>query len=167
MSKNLWDILGYIGSVCSIIGLPIAIWQIRDLKSKVEASKIAMQSILDMREHEKIKAIFEKIADQYKEISDIQTQFSKPGVSGTEIRDRLETSVNELSICIVDLPDGNSEIADGIKCAKDHITVFLQKGLTDKHSLREAAQFLYSVEEQLKKKEKRYLDQEIEMASKQ
>ena len=38
MWTEFWTIVSNIASVCSIIALPIAIWQIFDLKTKVEAT---------------------------------------------------------------------------------------------------------------------------------
>ena len=54
----MWQAISNIASICSIIALPIAIWQIFALKSKVESTEKGIRRVLEIKEHEKIEQIF-------------------------------------------------------------------------------------------------------------
>lgn len=63
----MWQVISNIASICSIIALPIAIWQIFALKSKVESTEKGIRRVLEIKEHEKIEQIFKVIGTQYQE----------------------------------------------------------------------------------------------------
>lgn len=50
----MWRIIGNISSVCSIVALPIAIWQFRAIKLKIKTTEKGIKNVLDIKEHEQI-----------------------------------------------------------------------------------------------------------------
>lgn len=68
MWTEFWTIVSNIASVCSIIALPIAIWQIFDLKTKVEATEEGIKTILEIKEHDKLNETRKLVESQYTEI---------------------------------------------------------------------------------------------------
>lgn len=47
----MWDVIANIASICSIVALPIAIWQILDLKSKVKRTETSIKKVLEIKEY--------------------------------------------------------------------------------------------------------------------
>jgi hypothetical protein len=60
--------------------LPIAIWQIFTLKSKVESTEKDIHRVLEIKEHEKIEQLFKVVGTQYQEISAMISQVNKKGI---------------------------------------------------------------------------------------
>ncbi len=50
----MWEIISNISSICSIIGFPMALWQMYGLKSRVESTEKGIKSVLDIKEQEKL-----------------------------------------------------------------------------------------------------------------
>lgn len=50
----VWEIISNISSICGILGLPLALWQIYSIKSKIESTERGIKSILDIKEHEEL-----------------------------------------------------------------------------------------------------------------
>lgn len=163
----IWKVVGHIADVIGILGLLFTIWQIRTLKTKVEASEIGIRSVLNLHEHERIRLILDNIIEMQNEVISIRTLLSKPGGTEKSIRKRLECVIGTLNRCIVDLPHDSSEISDFLKYSRNSILNFLETGLAAKNSLLDSQCYLDSAIELLKASEKKYVDKEIQMASNQ
>ena len=55
----MWEVITNIASICSIVALPIAIWQILDLKSKVKRTETSIKRVLEIKEYQKNQEIKE------------------------------------------------------------------------------------------------------------
>lgn len=74
---DIGDIVGNIASVCSIIGLPIALYQISGIKSKAEATEAGLNRLLEMKENENLEQICTQIFNQQQELAQIQASIGK------------------------------------------------------------------------------------------
>ena len=99
----MWQVISNIASICSIIALPIAIWQIFALKSKVESTEKGIRRVLEIKEQEKIEQIFKVIGTQYQEISAMISQVNKKGNSNPSITKRCQAINKELNKCVVEI----------------------------------------------------------------
>ena len=85
MWTEFWTIVSNIASVCSIIALPIAIWQIFDLKTKVEATEEGIKTILEIKEHDKLNETRKLVESQYTEICGLLSLTGKRGKNNQNI----------------------------------------------------------------------------------
>lgn len=88
MWTEFWKIISNIASVCSIIALPIAIWQIFDLKTKVEATEEGIKTVLEIKEHDKLNKTRNLVESQYTEICGV---LSLTGNSGKNNQNIIKT----------------------------------------------------------------------------
>ena len=99
----MWQIISNIASICSIVALPIAIWQILVLKSKVESTEKGIRRVLEIKEREKLDQIFKVVGTQYQEISAMISQVNKKGNSSSNAVKKCQTINKELNKCVVDI----------------------------------------------------------------
>ncbi len=71
--------------MCSIIALPIAIWQIFDLKTKVEATEEGIKTVLEIKEHDKLNKTRNLVESQYTEICGVLSLTGKSGKNNQNI----------------------------------------------------------------------------------
>ena len=76
------DIVGVLGSVASIVGLPIAIYQIRSAKSRIQAAESAVKQLADKR-----------------------------GVRKKNQENSVRGIIQSVHHCIVELPEGTEDSA--------------------------------------------------------
>lgn len=159
----MWSIIGNIASVCSIIALPIAIWQIIDLKSKVENTEIGIRKVLDVKEHEKFDNLFKIIVEQYHKISDLIPQVIKNGKSPQEKKCvEINRSIN---LCIVELSPQYSDILKSLNYAISHIEKFVESTEESNFELKEARDYLNNAIQSMKKVNKDFEGKVVTMAS--
>lgn len=64
----MWNVISNIASLCSIIALPIAIWQIFALKSRVEATEKGIRDVLDIKEYKEFEQWSIIVMKQYQSL---------------------------------------------------------------------------------------------------
>ena len=121
MWTEFWTIVSNIASVCSIIALPIAIWQIFDLKTKVEATEEGIKTILEIKEHDKLNETRKLVESQYTEICGLLSLAGKSGKNNQNIVKTCQ-KINEcISNCMVGTPQ-HSHFQD----ARDYLNNAMQ-----------------------------------------
>lgn len=161
----MWDVIANIASICSIIALPIAIWQIFDLKSKVKSTETGIRKVLEIKEYKKLDILGNIISVQYTSISDLLLNISKKGHS---IQSTIKTCQNinkEINKCIVDMPSKYDDISKICKDAVKYIEAYLESNKTTNDDLKEARDYLYNAMQSLKKESKKIEDINVDLAS--
>lgn len=161
----MWEVINNISSICSIIGLPIAIWQIYKLKTRVEATEKGIKQVLDIKEHEKINQIFEVLAKQYREVCDLVTQVNKTGKSTHSIEKKCREINKEINSCIVEMPPEYTHILNSFKRSIEHIEKFTESDMQSNAELKEARDYLNNALQQMKREQKIFEDKAISMAA--
>lgn len=90
MINDIFKILGYASSICSIVALPIAIWQIVSLKSKVVASQKAIRSMVNLQDHEKAERIIVELHKQERNLSKTMFALRRKGTSQDYINEEIQ-----------------------------------------------------------------------------
>jgi len=105
-----WNVIGNIASICSIIALPIAIWQIFDLKSKVKRTEISIKKVLEIKEYQKLNALANIVSKQYTEISDLISSITKKGTSTQKVTEKSKEIKKEINRCVVEISPQYTDI---------------------------------------------------------
>lgn len=155
------DRLSFVASLCSIIALPIAIFQIFSVKSKIKATEKGIQEILSLKEHEKLEEVIAEIKMQHSSLVKLQMQISQPGGSKKAIDEKINSIVEGLSRSMCNMPINEEDISKSIRKAIDNIKQYKHD---DEDKLKDAEAFIYSCIQELKRKIEEYRKLEIENA---
>lgn len=101
--------------MASIIGLPIALWQLRDVKTKVKASQIAVDNMENMIKFEKLDSIQERLNNQHDRFVKLKSKLGVRGNSEKSENDSLTAMLLELNHCDHDLPIGFYSVSEKIR----------------------------------------------------
>lgn len=140
-----WDIITKLSSICSIVALPIAIWQIISVKSKVLSTQAGIEEILSIREHEKLEEVLTNVKRQHAELIKMQSMVGQKGVSENRLSKTAMTIAAELNRSACDMPVAYDEIADSIRMVISNINMFPKT-----NKLNDAEAYLYTCIHQLK-----------------
>ena len=161
----MWQAISNIASICSIIALPIAIWQIFTLKSKVESTEKGIRRVLEIKEHEKIDQLFKVVGDQYQEISAMISKVNKKGNSNSSIMNKCQTINKELNKCVIDISPKYNDILESIKSAVKHVELFIESEMQSNSELKEARDYLYNAIQKIKQEDIRFEDKTVSVIS--
>lgn len=162
MTMRFVDWFSVASGLCSIVGLIIALFQIADVKTKVQATENGISKILSMREHEKLEATLTMIKNQHAELTKLQSMYGKQGISPKTVKEKGESIIGELSRCMCEMPVSEDSVADSIRKVIELLRTF-----DSGDKLREAEGYLYGAIKQIKGSIEKYREQEIIIASKQ
>lgn len=162
MTMRFIDWFSLMSGICSIIALIIALFQIADVKSKVQVAEDGISKILSMREHEKLEAALSTIKNQHAELTKLQSIYGKQGTSSKTVTEKSESIIGELSRCMCEMPVSEGAVADSVRNVIELLRTF-----DSKDKLKEAEGFLYGAIQQMKVSIENYRKQEISIASKQ
>ena len=128
-----------IGTVCSIIGVPIALWQSISAKSKAKAAQEAVKSVLEKAQISIYSEIIEKghkvenalnaqrgkdkpqfgkrLSSTIKEIDSLITYLNekKNNITDTSKREKIDFAFRTLNECRKNFDDNNPKLKDDIE----------------------------------------------------
>lgn len=119
--RSIWDWisaptnLGIIGSLASIIGLPVALVQLRDVKTKVQASQDAVNKMIDSLKYEKLATILQKLKKAQDQYVRIKGKIGERGQNEKSIRVSIDSIIVDLTHCDQDLPIGFDAVENSIR----------------------------------------------------
>ena len=80
------QIISVIGSLASIIALPIAIIQILKVKEKIDDANAITNKFINYINNEKLETVFKGLEIQHNNILSIKTSYKKPGTRWNDIQ---------------------------------------------------------------------------------
>ncbi len=161
----MWRIIGNISSVCSIVALPIAIWQFRAIKLKIKTTEKGIKNVLDIKEHEQINKISKIIGEEYQKLSTLITQLNQKGKTHQNIVKTCSEINIQINSCIIELPSNYSEIVKGLKKTVEIIDEFVGSDMKNNAALKEARDYLYNSLKEMKQESKEFENRTIGLAS--
>lgn len=161
----MWDVIANIASICSIVALPIAIWQILDLKSKVKRTETSIKKVLEIKEYQKLNGLANIVSKQYTEISELISNVTKKGISAPKVTEKCQDIKKEINRCVVEIPPQYTEILKSFKEAIKHIESFVESNRSSNSELKEARDYLNNAMQSLKHESKKFEDKTIDLAS--
>lgn len=161
----MWKVLGNIASICSIVALPIALWQIYELKSKVEATERGIRSVLDIKEYEKLSQILNIVMNQYQELGGLLFQVNKKGKSVQTIIRKCQDINREINFCIVEIPPQHIEILNSLNKTVEHLEKFMESDMHSNTLLKDARDYLNNAMQGMKQEEKVFENKTVVIAS--
>lgn len=145
-TMRLIEWIEFIASICSIVALPIAIWQIHTVKSKVETTEAGIHEILNIKQHQKYEEMLAIIKNEQSGLVEVRALSIKPGSSDQNIIETIDKIVVSLNKCLVDMPLEGKEVSESLRGAIEKI-----RGYSAGDDLKDAEDYLYSAIQQLKK----------------
>ena len=82
-SKTFWNWIGLAADLFGIVALAITIWQIMQVKSKVNSSIDAMNELKRLQEQELLKKIFKELEGQQENLNWLLEKHGQSGYRGT------------------------------------------------------------------------------------
>ena len=161
----MWSIISNIASICSIIALPIAVWQILELKSKVETTEKGIRRVLDIKEHEKFEHILKIVANQYQDVSELVSLANKKGKSTESITRKCQGINREINVCIVEISPHHKSILNSLRRAIEHIEKYLESNMQSIEELKEARDYLNNAMQEMKHENLAFESKAISMAA--
>jgi len=161
--SDIWGILGDISSICSIVGFPIALYQIAGIKSKEKETEAGINKLLEMKDDEKLEQILKSIFNQRKELSQVQASIGEEGIKPEKLDERCKNIINEINISIFQMPSRYEEVIKSMEECVGCLQDYLGNRNTDK--MKEASAYLYSIIRGLKKSKERYMSKRVKEIS--
>lgn len=148
--------LSIIANICSIVALPIAIWQIIKIKSRVKSTEKGIMKILNINKHANFSSLLSELKKQHISITELTTQKDKRGTSSSSYTEKINNMIIELTRISSDIPIEHEDIAKELRKAIEYLKDF---STTD--NLNQAEAILYSSIRSLQKIIDEYSKQEI------
>ncbi len=155
----IWTIIANVSSICSIIGLPIALFQIAKIKSKAEETELGLKRLLDMKDNENMEKISATIYSQQQDLSQIQAAATKEGTSLEKLDDRCRNIINELNLCVFQIPSRYENATKRIERTIKSIQEYLQWKNIER--LKDASDYLYTTIRLLKKENDEFINRQV------
>lgn len=118
-------VLGIIGSLCSIIGLPIAIGQIMELKTRADLTRKTMNNFLALEKSSTLNKVYGILEEQQKKLSFLIGYASKQGASAKRMIDDSVQVINEINTCISALPSDCNDVSTNLHKVVAEIEKFI------------------------------------------
>ena len=113
--KTFWNWIGLAADLFGIVALAITIWQIMQVKSKVNSSIDAMNELKRLQEQELLKKIFKELEGQQENLNWLLEKHGQSGYRGTIFEEKNAVIVTTLTHCVNELPIKYKEISDPIR----------------------------------------------------
>lgn len=149
--------LSIIANICSIVALPIAIWQILKIKSRIKTTEIGIMTILNINKHANISSLLRELKNQQILITELITQKDKRGTSSTSCERKINDIIITLTRISSDIPIEYENISKELRIAIDCLNNF-----KDADNLYQAEVKVYSSIRSLEKLIEKYSEQEIQ-----
>lgn len=147
----MWFYVSNIASICSIVGLPIAIWQIWSLEHRVEATRESMVSILKIYEVRNLSEIRSELSRHYTVISNMISSLNSKGMDSSK---KLRGIHVDLSKYVTEISLSYKPISDNLKNAMMEIEEMLRSGDYSENNLKETRLYINSAIDAIKEEEK-------------
>lgn len=154
-----------VASICSILGLIVAFWQLWEVRKKLSSTQTALSQLRDVFVDQKVDVLLKLVISQQEELIKVISSLSKQGRSDKSIKDTIEKIIIELNKCDNEMPEKHKAISESLENA----IKYLQRSLDEndkKESLLEAEGYLKGCIHALKKAVEEGLDQTVDVISK-
>ena len=158
--KTFWNWIGLAADLFGIVALAITIWQIMQVKSKVNSSIDAMNEMKRLQEQELLKKIFKELEGQQENLNWLLEKHGQSGYRGTIFEEKNAVIVTTLTHCVNELPIKYKEISDPIRSTVLELRSYNGEG---KKHLEEAEGYLYSAIQAVKVAEEQFSVDNIKM----
>ena len=156
------DIVGVLGSVASIVGLPIAIYQIRSAKSRIQAAESAVKQLAEINKYQKYQGIIKTLEELFNNTSSLISDWDKRGVRKKNQENSVRGIIQSVHHCIVELPEGTEDSA--LNAAVSFFEDAIREDSVD--LLRSAKAQLHMALSELKERAERITDEENKIIAK-
>ena len=153
------DIIGLVGSLASIIGHPIAIWQIHTAKGKIQAAENAITKLTEINKFQKYQGIIRTLEDVLNSVSTLISSWNKQGIKKDDQAKKVQEVIRTIHHCIVEMPDGtDTKVINAFKSA----TGFFEDAIREEkiESVRSARGQLHTAISKLKEIAEQITDEE-------
>ena len=109
-------VLSIIGSICSIVGIPLTICQVLKIKSNSEASKDAIDNFIILRKNETLREIQNYLSEQINILDDIKKCIKdRKGYEKDYISNQCDKIIKNINMCILNIPVEYNEIVEKLQ----------------------------------------------------
>lgn len=120
-----WYWIANVGSLASLIALPIALWQIHDVRKKLKDSEESTKRFLNRTNREKLEMIQESLTSEHGKLVRLKTGYKKPGTQWKNTQEQVETIIQGINVCAQRLPTDFSEVEKQLRQVMSKLTSFL------------------------------------------
>lgn len=106
-----------IASICSILGLVVAFWQIWEVKKKLKSTQNALEELREVFIDQKIDVLLRTISRQQEELVRVISNLAKKGRSPQKAQEEIQNIILELNKCNNELPEKHKDISNGLENA--------------------------------------------------
>ena len=161
------QIISVIGSLASIIALPIAIIQILKVKEKIDDANAITNKFINYINNEKLETVFKGLEIQHNNMLSIKTSYKKPGTRWNDIQNSVENTIRMINEYCHKIPSEHNEIESLLHDVIISLTSFVELSDNNKESsIVEAESTLRSCINMIKSELEKKHRAEIEIISK-
>lgn len=151
--STIWDVIGLIADVFGIVGLAITIYQIGQVKDKVNSSVQSMNELRRLQEQARLKEIFNDLCKQQEELGWLISKTGQIGYNREMFSNKTSEIISSMNRCLSELQSKHAEISDPLRSAVLELRKY-DEG--EKKPLVEAEGYLYSAMQALKTIDEQY-----------
>ena len=126
-----------IASLCSILGLIVAFWQIWEVKKKLKSTQNALNELRAAFVDQKVDILLKSISRQQEELVRVVSNIAKKGRSAQKTQEEVQSIMLELNKCNNELPEKYTDISNGLENAITELQKALSSGDADVKTLRD------------------------------
>lgn len=158
--KTFWNWIGLAADLFGIVALAITIWQILQVKRKVNSSIDAMNELKRLQEQELLRKIFKELEGQQETLNWLLEKHGQSGYRKITFEEKNAEIISALTRCSNELPIKYKEISKPIRS-----TVLELRNYNggDKRHLEEAEGYLYSAIQAVKVADEQFSIDNIKM----
>ena len=121
-----WYWVSNIGSLASLIALPIALWQMYDVRKKLKFSEESTKRFLNRTNREQLEMIQESLTSEHAKLVSLKTDYKKQGTKWQNTQNQVESIIQELNVCAQRLPTDFTEVEEQLREVMSELTSFLE-----------------------------------------
>lgn len=164
------QVFNFVASICSILGLIVAFWQIFSVKKQVEKTYNALEELRNVFVDHKVDILLNQITVIQEELTGIIGNLNKPGFSEKRLNDDIQKIIIDLDKCDNELPEKHLDISKGIEESVKNLRAALsanevkdEYGKTKRDYLLDAEGYLKGCIHGLKKASEKALDGAVDI----
>lgn len=157
---TIWDWVSFLVDILGVLAIPFTIYQILQVKAKVNTSIRAMNDMKMLQEHEMIKRILRDICIQQDALNWLLEKHGQIGYRNNAFEEKCHGIISAINGYLNELPVKYEDITDPLRSV---VTELHKYDYEDRKELEEAEGYLCSAIQALKIAEERCNDANIQM----
>lgn len=164
MCMSVWNWIANAGSIASLVGLPIAIWQLHSVNKRLRNSAIITNRIREHYKIENLSMILEILEQEYNNVLSMKIGYKKSGTKWSNTQSESRRIIESINKCAIKLSKDYSDQEQKLQNFIGKMTQFISNDeKPDSIDIQEAENILHDCVKELKKTIEEFREKELSL----